>query len=240
MDAVDPSVDVFNQDIAANAGYLYTTNARLGSRLAIQRQCDVLIALNRFAGRSVLDLGCGDGTCTRYLWDHAKPRAMLGIDAAAQAVAVANDRRGDRVIRFEVGDARGLPYPDGSYDIALMQGMLHHDDTPWAIIREAFRLAAEIVVLEPNGYNLGLKVIERTSPYHRAHHERSYAPSRLHRWVEQAGGRVVEQRYAGLVPEFCPDWVASTLKSLEPVVEGLPWLNRAGCGIHVFVATRNP
>ena len=93
MGAVDPSVEAFNQDIAANAGYLYTTNARLGSRLAIQRQCDVLLELNRFAGRSVLDLGCGDGTCTRYLWDHARPRTMLGVDAAAQALAVANDGR---------------------------------------------------------------------------------------------------------------------------------------------------
>ena len=63
---------------------------------------------------------------------------MLGVDAAIQAITVANDRRGDRPIRFEVGDARELPYPDGSYDIALMQGMLHSATTPWASSMKRF------------------------------------------------------------------------------------------------------
>ena len=111
MGAVDPSVEAFNQDIAANAAYLYTTNARLGSRLAIQRQCNVLLELNRFAGRSVLDWAAATAR-VRAICGTTQDRAgdALGVDAAIQAITVANDRRGDRPIRFEVGDARQLPY----------------------------------------------------------------------------------------------------------------------------------
>jgi SAM-dependent methyltransferase len=132
-----------------------------------------------------------------------------------------------------------LPYPDNSFDVALLQAVLHHVPEPIDIIREALRLAPEIIVLEPNGYNLGLKVIERTSSYHRAHHERSYSPRRLDQWVADAGGTVVSRRFVGLVPVFCPNWMARALRVVEPVVERVPLLRDTVCALYVFQAKRN-
>ena len=230
--------DPFNRDAAHHAGYVYTTDARLSCRLATQRSTDVVLELGRFAGRSVLDVGCGDGFYTLRYWDPGRPRAMAGVDAASRAVEVANANRGDRPIRFEVGDAHRLPYPDDSFDLVLIQSIPHHDDDPPGTLRKVFRLAPEVLVHEPNGNNLRLKVIEKVSRYHREHREKSYAPRRLVRWVEQAGGRVVRGRFAGFVPMFCPDWLARGMKRAELAVERLPVIRALGCAVYVFVATR--
>jgi len=154
-------VSVFDRDALRHGGYLYTTNAPLSSQLATQRTIDIVQL--RLAGRSVLDIGCGDGFYLIRFFDCGSPRKITGIDASQEAVRVASINRRSRPIQFVVGDARRLPFPDNSFDLALIQSILHHSDAPLDIVREAFRVAPEIVIHEPNGNNLGLKVIEKLS-----------------------------------------------------------------------------
>jgi SAM-dependent methyltransferase len=233
-----PGVDPFDADAATGAGYVYTTQKRLSSQLALARHLELILALGRLGGRSVLDIGCGDGFSTIQFWDAAGPSKLAGVDPAANAIRVANRNRGSRPIDFEAADGHNLPYPDDSFDLALIQGVLHHDDEPRASIREALRVAREVVILEPNGLNPGLKVIEKVSPYHRRHHERSYPRRRLRRWIEAAGGRVEEERFAVFVPMFCPDWMAKLMKRLEPLVERTPGLRSLCCAVYVLRACR--
>jgi SAM-dependent methyltransferase len=234
------NVNVFDRDAETQGGYVYTTHGSLSSRLATQRSTEAILRSGRFAGRSVLDVGCGDGFYTVRYWDQGRPRAMAGIDAAERAVGVAGRNTRGRPIRLAVGDAHRLPYPDDSFDLVLVQSILHHDDEPLGLIREAFRLAPEILIHEPNGNNLGLKVIEKLSPYHREHHEKSYTSRQLARWIEAAGGRVVDRQFAGFVPMFAPDWLARATKWAEPAVERAPLVNALGCAVCIVVASRRP
>ena len=234
----DPSIDVFDRDALSHGSYVYTNGTCLSSRLATQRSAKVILELGRFEGRSVLDIGCGDGFYSFRFWDDGQPRVLMGVDAARQATDAANRNKQHRRIHFVVGNAHSLPYSDDSFDLVLIQSILHHDDDPQGILREAFRLAPEILIHEPNGYNLGLKIIERTSPYHREHGEKSYTARQMIRWVEQVGGRVLRQKFAGFVPMFCPDWLARTMKSVEPAIERTPILRSLGCAVYVLVARR--
>ena len=109
-------------------------------------------------------------------------------------------------MRFLAADGHRLPFRDDAFDVVLLQSILHHADAPEQMVREALRVAPRVVVHEPNGNNLGLKVIERVSKYHLEHGERSYTPRRVGRWVSDAGGAVVSCRFAGFVPMFCPDF----------------------------------
>src|SRR6516225_10840605 len=102
MKTADPNIDVFDRDARENQGYLYTATTRLSSRLATGRSEDVILEAGRFAGRSGLDMGCGDGYYTVRFWDRGKPRALVGVDGSPQAVAVADANKGDRPIRFTV------------------------------------------------------------------------------------------------------------------------------------------
>ena len=233
-------VEVFNRDVEENRGYLYTTNIGLSSRLATQNSVTSIMAAGRFSGRTLVDIGCGDGHYSLQYWDVAQPRSLTGVDAAERAVELANQRRGQRHITFRAGDSHNLPFAGDSFDVALLQAILHHDDSPQQTIREALRVAPELVIHEPNGCNLGLKIIERLSRYHRAHAEKSYSHWRVRKWVEQAGGEIVYCRFTGLVPMFCPDWVAKVTKALEPLVECVPLLNTAGCAVYTIVARRRP
>jgi SAM-dependent methyltransferase len=232
------NVDVFDRDAEINKGYYYTTSVRLSCRLATQRSTDAILATASLRNRSVVDVGCGDGFYTIRFWDRAQPKSIVGLDPAGHAIAVANTNKETRPVQFLVGDAHQLPFPNNSFDVALVQSILHHDDNPKDVIREAFRVAPEIVIHEPNGNNLGLKVIEKLSRYHREHNEKSYSSGQLRQWIEESGGVIAYQRFAGFVPMFCPSVIARTMKAVEPVVEALPLVNKFGCAVTVIVARR--
>lgn len=231
-------VEVFDRDAAANRGYLYTNTDQLSSRLATQRSTDAVLATGQLEGRSVLDLGCGDGFYTVRYWDQGRPRRVAAVDAAGEAVRVAKSRSEGRAIDFLVGDGYRLPYRDDSFDVVLLQSILHHSGDPPALIREGFRLAPRLVIHDPNGYNPGLKVIEKTSRYHIEHDEKSYAPRLIRRWVREASGVVVSENFAGFVPMFCADWLARFMKGLEPAIEAVPGFRALACAVYTMAAER--
>jgi SAM-dependent methyltransferase len=230
--------DPFERDVAVAGGYRYTTDAPLSSCLANRRITDAVLAIADWHGRSVIDVGCGDGTYTAELVELGGATGAHGVDPAAEAVKVASERAaGLETLSFEAGDAYALPHADGSFDLAYLRGVLHHMDRPQEALREALRVAATVVVVEPNGLNLGVKLVERVSPYHREHKERSYAPRRLDRWVAELGGEVTRRSFVGFVPMFSPDRYARVAKRLEPALERLPLVRQLTCAQYIFSAS---
>jgi ubiquinone/menaquinone biosynthesis C-methylase UbiE len=235
---VNQKVEVFDKDVLEVGGYVYTTSEQISSRMATQRTLDIILETGCFTGKSVLDMGCGDGFFTIKIFDQSKPQTMIGVDAAVQAIHVANSHKADRQIAFYVGDAHHLPWEDRHFDLVMIQRILHHDDNPDDIIREAFRLAPRILIHEPNGNNLGLKLIEKVSPYHRQHAEKSYNSFQFDRWIKQAGAKQTYVKFAGFVPMFCPDWIARLTKWIEPLIEAVPLLRNLACSVVVIVAEK--
>jgi len=81
-------------------------------------------------------------------------------------------------------------------------------------------------------------VIEKVSRYHREHGERSFTAPHMIRWIEQAGGRVTNLRYAGFVPMFCPDGLARAMKRVEGIVESTPAVRVVACAVYAIAAVR--
>lgn len=236
------NVGQFDEDVRRTGSYAYTAE-RLSSRLANARISRSVAEAYDFRGKSVLDLGCGDGTYALELPGFGAAR-VLGIDPAAMAVNAAIEKAKaaglNAVAAFEVGDIYSLaPHiVNGGFDCVVLRGVLHHlPDAPSALNGLAV-VAPSIVVLEPNGYNPVLKVLEKFSAYHVAHEERSFSPGQLQRWLEEAGFRVRSSTLLNLVPMFCPDWMASTLRTIEPAVEHLPGIRDLACGQVVLVGER--
>ena len=223
----------FDRDVCAYGGYQYTMSGRLSCRLSNQRLTDVVLALAQPRWKRIIDVGCGDGTHTMKL-AAAGASAVLGLDASTEAIAVASRRaREYENVRFDVLNVYQLNAFDQPYDVAVVRGILHHlYDAPLAVERIA-RVARQIVVVEPNGWNPVLKMLEKLSPYHVQHEEKSYSPCTLDRWFANAGCRLETSRFVGLVPIFCPDRLAQLLKYLEPLVEKTPLLRVLACGQYV-------
>src|SRR6185437_7798294 len=83
-----------------------------------RRLAPALVAFGRVEqGDAVLDVGCGTGALS-FAAAAVPGTRVTGIDPAAGYVRRAQAAAGDRV-RFEVGDARALPFPDATFDRTL-------------------------------------------------------------------------------------------------------------------------
>ena len=231
--------DIFNRDVLHGDGYVYTSNGRLSSLLANGRKCVATQKIASWRGRRVLDIGCGDGAYSFELWNQGKPSRLVALDPASEAIALAQQKQQIEGIEFRVGDAYNLPFEDNSFDIAHIRDVLHHMDFPEKALVEALRVCREVVVIEPNGYSPALKALEKISPYHRAHKEKSYAPHLLDCWLQAAGGQIEKRMWLGLVPMFAPDFLARTCKYFEPLLEATPALNRVGCASYAVLARKS-
>lgn len=233
-------VDPFNADVSAEGSYRYTRGDRRSTTEANARFSALVADLLLPGDRRILDIGCGDGTYTAELLRRPETGCAVGIDPASAAIERARRLYGstDPRLSFRACTAADLLTEADRYDVAILRGVIHHVSDPAAEIRTSLELARSVVLLEPNGWNPGLKLLERLSPYHRSHRERSYPLHRLRRWVEEAGGQVVRVRLFGLVPMFCADWLVGLGRALEPLVEPLPVIRSLACGQVVLRADR--
>lgn len=227
---VKKNVEVFNQDVLQGQGYQYTSNARLSSLLANERITKGIEDASQWQGKKVLDLGCGDGTYTHGLLQMGAA-SVLGLDPAEAAIDIAREKFADTPnLAFVVGNIYALDELSEQFDIVVLRGVLHHLPNAAKAIEMAAKVAREIIILEPNGANPVLKVIEKVSPYHRQHEEQSFLPSTLTRWCNDVGATPDYEQFVNLVPMFCPPLLARLLKIVEPVIEQIPLLRTIACG----------
>lgn len=99
------------------------------------------------APRRVLDVGCGTGYLLRLLAGRC-PQAteLAGVDPAPSMIEAADQATDDRRLRFTVGAAERLPYPDGAFDLVISTTSFDH----WADQRAALVECAR--VLAPGGH----------------------------------------------------------------------------------------
>jgi SAM-dependent methyltransferase len=90
------------------------------------------------AGQWVLDVGCGPGALTAQLAELAGAGAVSAVDPSGSFVAAARARFPEADVR--PGAAERLPFPDGSFDIALAQLVVHFMTDPVSGLREMARV----------------------------------------------------------------------------------------------------
>ena len=227
------NISEFNRDVEARGGYAYT-DERYSACRANERLTNATI--ERIPGNcgSLVDIGCGDGTYTQKLKQAFPQMKVLGLDAAAAAVNLAQAKYPE--IEFRTADVtEPLPLNE-TFDVAVVRGLLHHTADPEAALRNISRAASRIIMIEPNGNNPVLKIIEKVSPYHRAHEERSFSAGLLRKWCEEAGLRVISLDYVNFVPFFCPELLARVIYFFQPFLEKLPLLRNFLSGQIVMTA----
>ena len=96
-------------------------------------------------GQDVLEVGCGRGGGTAFVFERFGPRSMTGLDLARRAVDRCRRRYGRPGLSFVAGDAEQLPFADGAFDTVLSVESSHCYADPSRFWREAHR------VLRPGG-----------------------------------------------------------------------------------------
>jgi SAM-dependent methyltransferase len=108
-------------------------------------------------GKDVLEVGCGRGGGTAFVFERFGPRSMTGLDLARQAVERCRARYARPGLGFVAGDAEHLPFGDDAFDAVLSVESTHCYADPPSFLREAHR------VLRPGG-RLLLADIRHTAP----------------------------------------------------------------------------
>lgn len=98
-------------------------------------------ALARCVGqaRSVLDIGCGDGTVAREVAALVGATEIAGVDVKVRPGAA---------IEVTAYDGLRLPFPDGAFEAVLLADVLHHCAEPLTVLREALRVASRVVAIK--------------------------------------------------------------------------------------------
>jgi 2-polyprenyl-3-methyl-5-hydroxy-6-metoxy-1,4-benzoquinol methylase len=239
---IKKNVSQFDKDVQQTGSYAYTAE-RLSASIANARFSECIASSYDFKNKTVLDLGCGDGT---YTLEYAKlgVAKVVGVDPASAAIEVANAKAKklgvDTTVTFEVGNIYALEdyLADNKFDCIALRGVLHHLPDPERAIAGLAAFKGTIIVLEPNGNNPVLKLLEKYSRYHVEHEERSFSPKLIHAWFTAAGFTIKSSKVFNLVPMFCPDWMAKLLLVAGPLVEHIPLLRDIACGQSLIVAKK--
>jgi SAM-dependent methyltransferase len=72
------------------------------------------------SGLRWLDVGCGSGAFTEMLVERCEPVSVHGIDPSEGQLAYARTRPASHVAHFRQGDAMAQPFPDDTFDAAVM------------------------------------------------------------------------------------------------------------------------
>ena len=107
-------------------------------------QIEEFVQLN---GKSLLEVGCGDGRLTGRL--AAKAKTITAIDPDESSIKAA---RGNITgVDFQVGSSEKLDLADRSFDIVLFSYSLHHQNCVKALAeaRRAIKHDGQILIIEP-------------------------------------------------------------------------------------------
>ncbi|PJE63071.1 hypothetical protein COU88_01510 [Candidatus Roizmanbacteria bacterium CG10_big_fil_rev_8_21_14_0_10_39_6] len=88
--------------------------------------------------KKILDIGSGTGDVAFLLGEHGKDVTPVDV----------SDFHGPRLVKTTIYDGRNLPFPNNSFDTAMLLIVMHHTPNPEIVFDEASRVAKELVIIE--------------------------------------------------------------------------------------------
>jgi len=92
------------------------------------------------SGLRWLDVGCGSGAFTEMLVERCMPVSVHGIDPSEGQLAYARSRPASRVAQYHLGDAMAQPFPDDTFDAAVMPLVIYFVPDPAKGVSETARV----------------------------------------------------------------------------------------------------
>lgn len=101
-----------------------------------------------------LDVGCGNGAFTEMICERCAPGAIDGVDPSEAQLAFARTRPAVKRAQFHVGDAMALPFPDHTFDAAVMPLVIFFVPDPAKGVAEMARVVRAGGIVAAYGWDL--------------------------------------------------------------------------------------
>ena len=187
------------------------------------------VVLKMVKGKSILDIGCGDG----LLLEHIKKEGVIvkGIDISAKAIKLCKDRGLDC---GQVDISHPLPFKNNSYEEVLLIDVLEHLFQPIEILKETHRVCREYVYISvPNFVSLParIQVFLGKIPENNTPHD-GHVYWMTHKEISRllkATGFIIEEVVINTFWEnlFMVKYIMRVLKKINPSLFGLSFVIKA-------------
>jgi len=101
-----------------------------------------------------LDVGCGNGAFTELFAVRCAPASVAGIDPSEPVLEYARSRPALLGAKFLQGDAMALPFPDASFDVAVMPLVIFFVPDPARGVAEMARVTAPGGLVTAYGWDM--------------------------------------------------------------------------------------
>ena len=89
----------------------------------------------------ILDLACGPGLISKNLSSIFPKSEIIGIDISKYSIKLAKKNcRGIKNVKFIIGSAQNIPFPNDYFDIIICKDSLHHFQNALKSIKEMYRV----------------------------------------------------------------------------------------------------
>jgi SAM-dependent methyltransferase len=157
-------------------------------------KADHVVTLCRRAGlepHTVVEIGCGDGALLSELHRRGFAAHLSGFEITEAAAALARQAPG--VESAATFDGARLPVPDASYDLGILSHVVEHVPDPVALLAEAARACAAVLVEVPLEQNLSARRASKRAGAAEVGHIQRLDRDAVHAIARRAGLRVVAE-----------------------------------------------
>ncbi len=158
---------------------------------AIDKAANIRSLCASRAPTTVLDIGAGEGAVLQQLADSGFGRRHFALDISASGVERIRNRKIPTLVECRQFDGYNVPYPDATFDLAILSHVVEHVEHPRLLLNEAARVADFVFVEVPLEHNRGLPpdFVRDT-----VGHINFYTAKTIRLLVQSCGHEVIEQR----------------------------------------------
>ncbi|HEX2549092.1 MAG TPA: methyltransferase domain-containing protein, partial [Gammaproteobacteria bacterium] len=160
-------------------------------------------AMLKYAGKSILDVGCGSGAYVLKFNDEHKEYSIKGMDYQKF------DSWENAPGLFSLGDGNTLKFEDNSFETLTLFEVLEHLPEPLQALKEYFRVCSKNLILTVPNCELAPAIKKSLLTYYHyvdSTHVNFFTMDSLVKMVEDAGFKVTTRYFINKI-------------SLEPLIE---------------------
>jgi len=172
-------VNVFNKYLMLHYPFFKEKNESLEKRqVNLTEHC--ISRVGSMHDKTILEVGCGNGTQSIYMYNNFQPKKTIGIDINRNNIELAqNLKNGHEKLEFHVDDAQKLEkIPDNSVDILVCIESAFHYPHKKLFLKQVER------VLKPSGKFLIADILSRSNKKRIPLIEKWKRKMSFHHWTE--------------------------------------------------------